>query len=192
MLYQLFEDPQQQTGTELRRGREADHAPQRQQAEECGQVEIQKDQRKTVQRKQHDCLWKLGKAERDGVFQRPCDAVLIVCLNGKEKLQCRQIKKQDAQKDQLHDMLEREVSLRQKSEIYKDHERSRQHDQPFDGCLFEIRPQRAEKAARCAVKCPQKVRQYLKFKLFKQPKGLAACESQAAGPFGFALIRRLS
>ena len=29
------------------------------------------------------------------------------------------------------------------------------------------------------LKCPQKVRQ----KLFKQPKGLAACELQAAGPF---------
>ena len=39
-LCQLFENSQQQAGAQLRRSGEADHAPQGQQTEKCGQVEI--------------------------------------------------------------------------------------------------------------------------------------------------------
>ena len=39
-LRQLFENSQQQAGAELRRGREADHTPQRKQTEKSGQVEV--------------------------------------------------------------------------------------------------------------------------------------------------------
>ncbi len=66
------------------------------------------------------------------------------------------IEKQHAQKHQLHDALEREIGLRQEAEIHENHRCGRQHDQPFDRRLFEIRPKCTEKPAhRAAVLAAQ-------------------------------------